>query len=142
MRLSPPLVRSLGTLPVPPRPSSRFPNEAFEDSARDSRLLIEMRAINAKREAAAVLGFDSKLEAEAVNQSQGLRESSGDWDFPFIKDREQVENDVVPKDIQERVRSSEKVREPPVGTVRNAIDAADADWLIRERHLLRGQHFD
>ena len=101
-----------------------------------------MRAINAKREAAAVLGFDSKLEAEAVNQSQGLRESSGDWDFPFIKDREQVENDVVPKDIQERVRSSEKVREPPVGTVRNAIDAADADRLIRERHLLRGQHFD
>ena len=112
-----------------------------------------MRAINAKREAAAVLGFDSKLEAEAVNQSQGLRESSGDWDFPFIKDREQVENDVVPKDIQERVKveatdsstdssNAEKVREPPVGTVRNAIDAADADWLIRERHLLRGQHFD
>lgn len=99
-----------------------------------------MRAINAKREAAAVLGFDSKLEAEAVNQSQGLRESSGDWDFPFIKDREQVEIDVVPKDIQERV-NAEKVREPPVGTVRNAIDAADADWLIRERHLLRGQHF-
>lgn len=101
-----------------------------------------MRAINAKREAAAVLGFDSKLEAEAVNQSQGLRESSSDWDFPFIKDREQVENDVVPKDIQERVKvGAEKVREPPVGTVRNAIDAADADWLIRERHLLRGQHF-
>ena len=115
-----------------------------------------MRAINAKREAAAVFGFDSKLEAEAVNQSQGLRESSGDWDFPFIKDREQVENDVVPKDIQERVKveasdsstdlstdssNAEKVREPPVGTVRNAIDAADADWLIRERHLLRGQHF-
>jgi len=134
---------------VPPRPSSRFPNEAFEDSARDSRLLLETLAFNAKREAAAVLGFDSKVEAEEVNRSQGLRESSGDWDFPFIKDREQVENDVVPKDIQERVKveatdslNGEKVREPPVGTVRNAIDAADADWLIRERHLLRGQHFD
>lgn len=133
--------RSLGTLPVPPRSSSRFPNEALEDSERDSRQLKDQQA------------FNSKLEADQVFLQQGLRESNGDWDFPFIKVREHVENEAeAAQENGQRVNSKEfakvvgvedvkPIEVPQVGTARSAYDDLDAKFLVRERHILRGQHF-
>ena len=44
-----------GTVPVPSESSSRFPNEALEDSARDSSAHLKLLSKEAKRESESVI---------------------------------------------------------------------------------------
>jgi len=127
-----------GTVPVPSESSSRFPNEALDDSARDSSAHLKLLSIEARRESESLI-----RQAE-----QGLRDSSGEWCFPFIKANEKIENEAIPDDASREktlttdvVDAKDKVT-AEIKSKSRAVDAADAEWLIRERHILRGSHFD
>jgi hypothetical protein len=127
-----------GTVPVPSESSSRFPNEALEDSARDSSAHLKLLSKEAKRESESVI-----RQAE-----QGLRDSSGEWCFPFIKANENIDNEAIPDDASRKKTVTPEVVDAKAKSTAEtksksrAVDAADAEWLIRERHILRGSHFD
>jgi hypothetical protein len=66
----------------------------------------------------------------------------------FIKANENIDNEAIPDDASRKKTLTPEVVDAKAKSTAEtksksrAVDAADAEWLIRERHILRGSHFD